>query len=173
MHSEADAYNDPFDGLKKAKEQMAWLVKKGDGIFSNVAKRASITLSRKFGRKDPRMFKTFIVTSTDEKAPQRFADVSRGVTSSNWALVEFNSDADLETRTVTAIEYDFTDILENKLTHIKGIVQGWGRRNSYFLVHFEIQIEVEMEWFQVWVTCNGEERRRIVEVFGGDHNQGM
>lgn len=91
-HSEADAYHDPFDGQKKAKEQIVWLVKKGDAIFSNEPKRASTSLSRKFGRKDLRMFKTFVVISDDDEAPQRFADIPPGAASSHCALIITSSD---------------------------------------------------------------------------------
>ena len=78
-HSEKDAYIDEFDGEKKAKEQMVWLIKKGDAIMSNQPKHASISLCRKFGRSDPRIFRTYLVSSDDVGAPQRFADIPEGV----------------------------------------------------------------------------------------------
>lgn len=78
MHSQRDAYNDPFDGQKKAKDQMVWLIKKGDAIMSDQPTVASTNICRKFGRRDPRVFKTLLVSSADKNTQQRFADVPRG-----------------------------------------------------------------------------------------------
>jgi hypothetical protein len=77
-HSEADAYIDPFDGQKKAKDQMTWLIKKGDAIMSNKLKVASINFCRKFGLKDPRIFRTHLIVSDDGDAHQRLAEIPRG-----------------------------------------------------------------------------------------------
>jgi hypothetical protein len=79
LHSEADAYIDPFDGTKKAKDQMVWLIKKGDAILSKEPKHASITLTRRFARRDPKIFRTLLVSYDDDNAPQRFADVSKSM----------------------------------------------------------------------------------------------
>jgi len=137
-HSEADAYIDPFDREKKAREQMIWLIKKGDAILSNEPKQASINLCRKFGRKDPRIFKTYLVSSGDDNAPQRLADVHTA------------------TRSVIPLTYDFTGISTNQLTSVRGV----GNGIPYFLVNFEIKIQLEAN-IEIKVTCNGNEMTNI------------
>lgn len=62
----------------------------------------------------------------------------------------------LAKRSVTRIIYDFTDIPEDQLISARAA----GRRSAYFLVKFEIDIEVATN-VQVWVTCNGNEKTRI------------
>jgi hypothetical protein len=55
-HSEDDSYVDPFDGERKASEQMVWLLKKGDMTLSNKPRYASIDFCRRFGRNDSKAF---------------------------------------------------------------------------------------------------------------------
>lgn len=74
-HQERDAYIDAFDGEKKAKGQMNWLLKKGDALLSNQPKDASIEICRKFGLRDPRVFRTNLLVLDDDSAPQRYADI--------------------------------------------------------------------------------------------------
>ncbi|KAI9867895.1 MAG: hypothetical protein M1813_007717 [Trichoglossum hirsutum] len=74
-HSNDDAYDDPFDGEKKAKDQMVWLIKKGDAILSSKPKHTSIRLCRRFGVGDPRVFRTSLVASDEDEAPQRYAEI--------------------------------------------------------------------------------------------------
>lgn len=78
-HSELDAYVDLFDGQKRAKNQVIWLINKGDAIFSDQPKHASIDLCRRFGRGDPTVFKTNLISSEDNIAPQRLDEVAIGI----------------------------------------------------------------------------------------------
>jgi hypothetical protein len=77
-HSEDDAYIDPFDGEKKARGQMTWLLKKGDVLLSNKPKHAEIDICRRFGLKDNKVFKSNLVALDDDKAPQRYAELPIG-----------------------------------------------------------------------------------------------
>jgi len=77
-HLESDSYFDPFTNEKRAKAQMSWLISKGDALLSNAPKHASIEISRKFGLRDNRIFKTRIVACEDDDVPQRHADVPDG-----------------------------------------------------------------------------------------------
>ena len=53
-HLETDAYVDAFDDKRKAKEQMVWLIRKGDAILSTQPKRASI--SQRWQRRSHRLW---------------------------------------------------------------------------------------------------------------------
>jgi hypothetical protein len=74
-HPKEDYYVDPFTKEERATKQMSWLIKKGDALLSNAPKHASIDISRKFGLKDNRIFKTRIVACDDDDVPQRHGDV--------------------------------------------------------------------------------------------------
>jgi hypothetical protein len=78
LHAERNAYKDPFDNEWKAKEQMGWLIKKGDLILSNKPKEASTKFCRRFGVGDPRVFVTNLVTYSGEDAPQSLGEVPAG-----------------------------------------------------------------------------------------------
>lgn len=54
------------------------------------------------------------------------------------------------TRIVTPLIYDFSDIPENQLTRVEGIQN----RRSYYLVNFDIEIQVQSK-VEIKVTCNG------------------
>lgn len=79
LHSaESNSYSDPFDNKRKAKEQVVWLVKKGDLILSNEPKNASTTFCRRFGVRDPKVFITNLVTYTADDAPNSLDKVLTG-----------------------------------------------------------------------------------------------
>lgn len=78
QHSEEDAYNDPFDGEKKATKQMTWLIRKGDTLLTDEAKVGSLEICRKFGIAEGRVFRTTVVAYDDDFAPQRQADIHDG-----------------------------------------------------------------------------------------------
>ncbi|KAF4631943.1 hypothetical protein G7Y89_g6187 [Cudoniella acicularis] len=75
-HLEDNAYDDPFDGEKKAREQMTWLVQKGDALLSDTPKFASVEVIRRFGLRDSRKFKTRVVISDDDDvAHKSYTDI--------------------------------------------------------------------------------------------------
>jgi len=155
-HSEADAYYDTFDGQKKARDQVVWLIKKGDAIFSTAPKHASIRLCRKFGRNDPRVFKTLLVSSDHDQAAQRLVDVPEGLCFLLSGIL--NAYSCLASRTDIPITYDFTNIPEKDLTRPRP----GRRRSSYFMVYFEIEIHLgEDRNIEVRVTCNGKQMKKI------------
>ena len=78
LHSDEAIYRDPFDDELKAKEQMVWLIKKGDLILSNEPKRASVEFCRRFGVRDPKVFITNLVTYRGRDTPQSLANVPAG-----------------------------------------------------------------------------------------------
>lgn len=70
-HANEEYYEDQFDGEKKAKQQMEWLIKKGDALLSNQTKHASIIICRKFGLRDLRKFRTTVFACELDDAPKR------------------------------------------------------------------------------------------------------
>jgi hypothetical protein len=78
QHSENDAYIDPFDGERKAGGQMTWLLKKGDALFSDNPKHASVDMCRRFRSEDNKVFESKFVALDDEHAPQRYAELPHG-----------------------------------------------------------------------------------------------
>ena len=75
-HAEENAYVDPFDGERKSRGQMIWLLKKGDAILSNQPKHASIEICRKFGLKDNRVFQTSLIACDYDDAPKHYAEAT-------------------------------------------------------------------------------------------------
>jgi len=74
-HSEQDAYCDLFDGKKKARGQMKWLLKTGDALPASDGWYASTKFRTKFGRHDPRIFTIRVVELDSVEAPQRYEDI--------------------------------------------------------------------------------------------------
>lgn len=75
-HAEENAYVDPFDGERKSRGQMIWLLKKGDALLSNQPKHASIDICRKFGLKDSRVFQTNLIACDYDDAPTHYAEAT-------------------------------------------------------------------------------------------------
>jgi len=75
-HLERDAYYDIFDGQKKARGQMKWLLKTGDALPSNERWHASTKFRTKFGQHDPRTFTICLVVLDGVEAHQRLADIT-------------------------------------------------------------------------------------------------
>ena len=75
-HAEENVYVDPFDGERKSRGQMIWLLKKGDALFSNQPKHASIEICRKFGLKDSRVFQTNLIACDYDDAPKHYAEAT-------------------------------------------------------------------------------------------------
>jgi hypothetical protein len=78
LHAGQTFYDDPFDGDRKVREQVSWLVKKGDLILSNEAKHAQIEFCRRFGHQDPRVFINRFVSYTGDDTPQSLEELSSG-----------------------------------------------------------------------------------------------
>jgi len=149
-HSEDDRYTDPWDGECKARGQMVWLINKGDAISSKEPKCASITLCRKFGRNDPRIFKTTLVSCDDEVAPQRFADIISRKSFSYFVIASVNFL--LAPSLIAFLKYDFSNIPGGELENHPA--DGNGR--PHFVANFEIKIQLGVD--AMWtVTCNGTE----------------
>jgi hypothetical protein len=149
-HSENDAYDDPFDGQKKAKDQMIWLIHKGDAILSTEAKCASVELCRRFGRGDPKVFKTSLVACDEEVAPQRLEDIPIGTTSKRLPvllLIAFPA-----TRSLATVTYDFERTDSSQIRSIPAV----GRGKGYCLVDFKIEISIQRD-VRLRVSCNGQE----------------
>jgi len=77
LHSEEDAYTDSFTGEQKAREQVVWLIEHGDVLRSDKPKKASMQFTRRFARKDPKIFIIHIITYDDDRIPipRRYPDV--------------------------------------------------------------------------------------------------
>jgi len=83
LHAEEDRYRDGFDNEWKAKEQMVWLLKKGELILSNEPKQASTRFCRRFGITDPREFITNLVIYNGDDTPQSLAGIPSGMRGSD------------------------------------------------------------------------------------------
>jgi hypothetical protein len=66
LHDKTDTYRDVFDGAWKAKDQMVWLIKKHDVIFSKQSYVNKAHFSRRFSLDDPRVFHTDFVEYTGD-----------------------------------------------------------------------------------------------------------
>jgi hypothetical protein len=85
LHDRADAYRDPFDSQYKARDQMVWLIKKGDVLLSNQPKTAVSKFCRRFSTNDPKIFSTSLVAydgtvdgNDPQQRKQRYANIPSG-----------------------------------------------------------------------------------------------
>jgi hypothetical protein len=75
---EEDMYRDPFTDEWKSRNQMVWLIKKGDLVLSNEPKQASTEFCRRIGVNDPFEFISSLVIYNGDNTPQSFADIPYG-----------------------------------------------------------------------------------------------
>jgi hypothetical protein len=104
-HSEEDAYFDPFDGGRKARDQMTWLVRKGDVLISDKPKEVTVQFIRRFGVVDPRVFRTTFLACDEESVADRYRRVPRSKytyysvdavrTNASWRRCLYNNRTDL------------------------------------------------------------------------------
>ncbi|OCK81694.1 actin-like ATPase domain-containing protein [Lepidopterella palustris CBS 459.81] len=137
-HAKDDEYIDPFDNKKKAKDQMTWLIKKGDALLSNKSKHASIDICRSFGVKDSRVFRTILVACDENDPPQRYDEVP------------------LATRAIAHIDYDLTDIPENKFTHFRAASNG----KPYFQAYLKLELQLK-DTLKFRMVFDGEEMNAV------------
>jgi len=90
LHSPEDKYIDPYDKAPKAKEQVVWLIKRGDLIQSDEPKTGSIGFFRKFGLADSKTFITKFVAYGGPDYPQSFAKVPHGKFVCHFEYTEAN-----------------------------------------------------------------------------------
>ncbi|KAF2729144.1 actin-like ATPase domain-containing protein, partial [Polyplosphaeria fusca] len=72
-HDSRDVYTDPLTGRVKAKEQIIWLVRKGDLLQSNDPSVIEETINWNFGSSSNRRIKLPIFQYPDDDIPDRFA----------------------------------------------------------------------------------------------------
>ena len=48
VHAQTDAYIDDFDGVQRARDQMAWLVKRGQNLSSSTTAKSKLTFCQNF-----------------------------------------------------------------------------------------------------------------------------
>ncbi|KAG4436977.1 hypothetical protein IFR05_007547 [Cadophora sp. M221] len=130
-HREQDAYHDPFDGEKKARRQMTWLIRKGDTLASG-SKKVSMEICRKFGPNEERVFSTTIIRYDDDYAPQSRDEIHDGGAKSD------------------VISYDLSNVVGN-FTQVRGGVRG----TPYFSAKMKLELELfENNTYQVTVLYN-------------------
>jgi hypothetical protein len=85
LHDKADAYRDPFDAKWKARDQMVWLIKKGDVLLSSQPTEAITKFCRRFSLNDPKLFATNLVAydgtvegNDPQQRKQRYALIPAG-----------------------------------------------------------------------------------------------
>jgi hypothetical protein len=138
-HSEEDAYTDPYDGEKKAAQQMTWLIKKGDTFSTAKPKIGSVEICRKFGVRDNRKFSLTVTACSDDYAPLRQADIHAGM---SIACEELTKDANawIGGATTILIAYDLSNIEQNRFQAVRGGANG----QPYFCATLRIEIEMQL-----------------------------
>ncbi|KAF2192229.1 hypothetical protein K469DRAFT_620267 [Zopfia rhizophila CBS 207.26] len=133
-HANEDEYDDPFDGTKKAKDQMLWLIKKGDALLSNTPKHAEVNLCQCFGLRDSKKFRTSLVSCDLNDPPARLDDVPKA------------------TRSIAKIEYDLTPIPVGRFKAFRAASNG----QPYFRAFLKLEIQIK-ETVQVKVLFDKQE----------------
>ncbi|KAI9776338.1 MAG: hypothetical protein M1839_000418 [Geoglossum umbratile] len=77
QHDTKDHFIDPHTGISMARNQLMWLIKKGDLLLSDEAKVAEQTCTVYFSETGPRDGKILIYTYDDEDIPERFDNSER------------------------------------------------------------------------------------------------
>ena len=149
-HSEEDAYTDPFDGERKARDQMSWLIMKGDTLHANQPKIGSVVIRRKFGIEDPRVFRTTIVGCDDDEVPQRQHDIHDG-----WLLLVLRSmvlaNSFTQGRSTSfTITYDLSNVPQSQLRAFRAGANG----QPYFSAELTIVLSLQ-EILDISVVMNG------------------
>lgn len=118
-HANEEYYEDQFDGEKKARQQMEWLIKKGDALLSNQTKHVSIIICRKFGLRDLRKFRTTVFACELDDAPKRL-DLG-------------------ETQEVAVLNYDLTRVDESRFQRFD---PERGGRQPYLCVYLTLEFRL-------------------------------
>jgi hypothetical protein len=77
LHNDEDMYTDRFTGKKYAKQQMTWLVGKGERLPEKSPKSASIECIARFKRNEDRQFGAVLVGCDEDDAPRRYMHSSK------------------------------------------------------------------------------------------------
>jgi len=140
QHSEDDAYIDPFDGKRKARGQMTWLLKKNDALLSNQPNHASIDLCRRFSPGDNKMFETRLVVLNDDAPPQRYADLPSGSGRVS----------------VASLKYDFSAIPQSRFQAFPA----GGNGQPYLCAYFKLEICLENN-LEFWMSFDGQKKEAV------------
>lgn len=77
-HKKEDYFHDGLDGIPKAKNQIHWLISKGDLIRPERATKATYNFARHFQKKDIKAFSLVFVVNSEDRAPTRKGDAAAG-----------------------------------------------------------------------------------------------
>jgi hypothetical protein len=112
LHAGESTYNDPFDKGCKVKEQITWLIKKGDLLLSSEEKRGQIEFYRRFGPQDPKVFINRFVSSISDNPPLSLAKLPTGEHSKSlpYPRNEIDFPLILDQRSITLVQYDLGSI---------------------------------------------------------------
>jgi hypothetical protein len=77
-HNRQDRFVDPATKKVMAREQMTWLIKKGDLVLSNKPKQAEQEFSFKFKETDNRVFNFSIYEYSEDDLPERYDIIQEG-----------------------------------------------------------------------------------------------
>ncbi|KAF2461821.1 hypothetical protein BDY21DRAFT_329742 [Lineolata rhizophorae] len=134
-HSEQDRYIDPFDGQHKAKDQITWLIHKGDPLFSNKSRTSSVWFRKKFDIGEVRVFQTIFVATTEEQAPQ--------------SLSRFHE----HTGAITKLDCDLRNVPDVLLDRTKAGARG----TPYFSANLRLDIRVDTSSVQIQLFFGNDE----------------
>ncbi|KAF2837829.1 actin-like ATPase domain-containing protein [Patellaria atrata CBS 101060] len=120
-HASGDVIVDHVDGRRKAKEQVAWLIRKDDALLSDKPKVITSYFTRTFTLQDRSNFQTTFIALDDKYAPEQYSQVPQ-----NRSVV-------------TAIPYDLSRIPPEQFTQEKH-----SRTNQrYYTANLEIRVTID------------------------------
>ncbi|KAF1993960.1 actin-like ATPase domain-containing protein [Amniculicola lignicola CBS 123094] len=133
-HSEMDGYKDPFDGQWKAKNQIVWMIKKGDLLQSNQPTQASTHFQRKFSLNDTREFTTDFVTYKGNDPPPETLDKMPICKSSQPPRILLHSPP-IAKYQITPLRYNLKAVPSRSITSVRIKDCPWSLC-AYFKVNF-------------------------------------
>lgn len=155
-HARGTTYQDPFDGDTKAKDQMAWLVKKGDLVLSDKGNYSSVQICRRFGTEESKIFSTPLMANDDDDAPQGHLHNGKF----DYPPLHTASDGSLELYEVTRLRYDLSDIPESDFEKLRIT----SRRGWYYHANLTFHLLIT-DSVTFWVTLREKELARVTVAY--------
>jgi hypothetical protein len=122
LHAGQTGYDDPFERGHKVREQITWLIKKGDLLLSNEEKHVQVEFCRRFGPNDPKVFINRFVSSISDNPPSSLAELEPGEYSMSLLYPKNGtySPPALDQRNITSAQYDLEPISDQLEIDDKG-----------------------------------------------------
>lgn len=138
-HKKEDAFISEYDGFKRARHQMDWLLKKGQDLPTSKAAHAKMSFRTGFWPTEIRQSKLTLMASDQDKGPKRSVDQVLTPASCN----SFYANKKKGVYTVAQVTVDFSDVPADKFRLKRSPGGGLYHRLNYDV---EISLQSSLEF---------------------------